>query len=415
MQNTDRNATSRRILRAEILSIGSELTAGETRDTNSGELARSLTASGVSVVHMHALPDDLPTVRDAFATGLGEADLVVSTGGLGPTPDDLTREAIADVCGERPTVDPDLENWLRTLWARRGVAFPERNLKQAWLIPSAEALANPNGTAPGWFVERPGGGVIVALPGPPREMRPMWQDLALPRLRARGLGDETAVRTLRLTGIGESQVADLLGDERLHASNPLIATYARAEAVDVRISAVARDGRSADAIVDEAEASVAALFGEFVWAHGETTWADAIGDALAAARLSLAEVEIGTAGSFAALMTGVAGLRLAEFRDAETDDDAADEPGDREGERLGTLVAAAERVRSAAGAEVGVAIAAREAGRDTTVRIAVATPWGAHEERHVAFIGGDQGRHRAALFAAALVLGELRRRPEAGG
>ena len=142
----------RPIRTAELLSIGSEITVGETRDTNAGELARSLTGLGIAVGRIQAVPDDLATVRDAMTTAVGRADLVVSTGGLGPTPDDLTREAIAAAVGEEPVVDPGLERWLRELWSRRGIPFPEMNLKQAWLLPSATALPNPNGTAPGWSV-----------------------------------------------------------------------------------------------------------------------------------------------------------------------------------------------------------------------------------------------------------------------
>ena len=136
-------ASRRRLLTAELLSIGSELTVGETRDTNAGELAGRLTAAGVRVGRITALPDDLAAVTDAFATGLSRADLVVSTGGLGPTPDDLTREAIAAACGETVAVDPDLEAWLRDLWRRREMAFPELNLKQAWRIPSSAAARQP--------------------------------------------------------------------------------------------------------------------------------------------------------------------------------------------------------------------------------------------------------------------------------
>src|SRR4029079_5199947 len=157
-------AEPRRLVTAELLSIGTELTVGETRDTNAGEIARSLTDLGVRVARMTALPDDLAAVTEAFATGLARADVVISTGGLGPTPDDLTREAIAAACGETVAVDPEIEAWLRELWRRRGRAFPELNLKQAWQIPSSQALANPNGTAPGWFVSRPDGRIVVALP-----------------------------------------------------------------------------------------------------------------------------------------------------------------------------------------------------------------------------------------------------------
>src|SRR6185369_10570570 len=112
---------------AEILSIGTELTVGETRDTNAGDLARDLTARGVAVQRVSGLPDDLPAVRDAFGMALSEADLAISTGGLGPTPDDLTREAIAALVGETPTVDPELEEWLTGLFQRRTLPFPAGN------------------------------------------------------------------------------------------------------------------------------------------------------------------------------------------------------------------------------------------------------------------------------------------------
>ena len=208
----DASPAPRRILTAELLAIGSELTVGETTDTNSGELARSLVAHGVAVSRIADLPDDLDVVVDALRTALSRADLVVTTGGLGPTPDDLTREAVAAVCDETVSVDVATLDWLKGLWARRGHPFPSVNVKQAWVIPSATSLPNPNGTAPGWWVDRPDGRVIVTLPGPPREMRPMWAEQVLPRLADRGVGADLVVRTLRLHGIGESQVAEMLGE-----------------------------------------------------------------------------------------------------------------------------------------------------------------------------------------------------------
>ena len=210
----------RAIVTAELLAIGTELTVGETTDTNSGELARSLVGLGVTVVRISNLPDDLAAVVDALRTALGRADLVVTTGGLGPTPDDLTREAVAEACGETPVVDEATLAWLRELWARRRQPFPETNRKQAWVLPSGAMLANPNGTAPGWWVDRPDGRVIVTLPGPPREMRPMWANEVVPRLAGRGVGLETEVRTLRLTGVGESVVAELLGEPLLRDHEP---------------------------------------------------------------------------------------------------------------------------------------------------------------------------------------------------
>jgi nicotinamide-nucleotide amidase len=396
--------TERRLLSAELLSIGSELVAGETRDTNAGELARSLTDAGVAVGRMTALPDRLDVVADAFAAAFERADLVVSTGGLGPTPDDLTREAIARVLGETPTVDSELERWLRELWARRDLPFPELNLKQGWLIPSAEPLPNPNGTAPGWFVSRADGRVAVALPGPPREMRPMWADHALPRLRTRGLGADVAVRTYRLTGIGESQVAEILGEEVLRAANPEVATYARAEAVDVRISAVGdTDGtgraRTAESLVEAGAATVVERLGEHIWATGSQSWAEAIGARLADHGWRLALVELGTRGQVISLFGDVDWLALAEARPEPRDDGDA------------SLTDIARAIRERAGVEVGLAVRARERGGDTAVTVAVVVPGSEHRETRRAFLGGSHGRTRAALTAAGVLYAVLRDAP----
>ncbi|MBI3748796.1 MAG: competence/damage-inducible protein A [Chloroflexi bacterium] len=407
--------STRRLLTAELVSIGSELTVGDTRDTNAGELARSLTAMGVRVGRLTALPDDLDAVTEAFRLGIARSDVVVSTGGLGPTPDDLTREAIAAACGETPVVDPGLEAWLRELWRRRGLPFPELNLKQAWRIPSATILDNPNGTAPGWFVGRPDGRVIAALPGQPREMRPMWADQAVPRLRALGLGTEVAARTYRLTGIGESQVADLLGERLLRTANPIVATYARTEAVDVRVSATAAPPRSAQELVDEAAATVLDKLGPYVWATGETTWSEAIGRRLEDLGWSAAAVEIGTGGSLSALFGDADWFRFDEIlredapaaRAHEPDGGLDVDPG--AGPVPGTdLIRFARRARELGGADVGVAVRTRFRSGDTAVSIALSTPAAERQVSRVVFLTGGLGRSRAALAAAAFVLEALR-------
>ena len=408
----------RAILSAELLSVGSELTVGETRDTNAGDIARSLTELGISVGRIQAIPDDLHTVTDAFAAALQRVDLVVSTGGLGPTPDDLTREAISAAVGEEPSVDPDLESWLRRLWSRRGLPMLDLNLKQAWLIPSATALPNAGGTAPAWWVERPDGRLIVALPGPPREMRPIWLDSVLPRLRELAAGAEVARRTFRLAGIGESAVADRLGEAMLRAENPTVATYARAEAVDVRIAARGAPNHSASTLVAEAAARVVELLGDHIWAEGETTWSDAIGAELGTRGWTLACVEVGSGGSFSALLGDRDWLRIAEslapnapaasgHADAETDGaDRADglPTGPTDG-----LEALARRASQVGGADIGVGVRVRERGGDTAVTVVVISPDRVHRERRLAFLGGPAGRSRAALVAAAAVLFELRR------
>jgi nicotinamide-nucleotide amidase len=387
---------------AELLAIGTELTVGETVDTNSGELARSLIAHGVTVLRVANLPDDRSVVVEALRAAIARAAIVVTTGGLGPTPDDLTREAVADLCGEEVAIDEPTLAWLRGLWARRGMPFPEVNAKQAWRIPSATLLPNPNGTAPGWWVDRPGGSVIVTLPGPPREMRSMWVDAVLPRLRARGVGGDTEVRTLRLHGIGESMVAERLGDALLRAVNPVVATYARHEAVDVRISARPQSGRSAAAIADEAEAAVLAAVGDHVWARGDTTWAAALEAALEARGWTLATTEQGTAGALVTLLRALPAVVLAERRphpgEVAGDDDA-------EGREV---AAEAGRVRRESGADVGLAIRVRPGGDDNTLHVGIATSTATRVERRVTFLRGNQGADRAAIAGAAVLLEALR-------
>lgn len=402
------SASVRPLRTASILSIGSELLVGETRDTNAGELARVLTQEGVTVRRIEALPDRLDVVTEAFVAAFERVDLVISTGGLGPTPDDLTRESIAAALGETVTVDPEIEAWLRARWERRGMPFPESNLKQAWRIPSCEPLPNPNGSAPGWLVSRPDGGVAVALPGPPREMRPMWSDEVLPRIRARGLGSEAAIRTFRLTGIGESTVAEILGEDLLRRSDPEIATYARLEAVDVRVSAAGPDaeGASAEIRVEEAAAVVRERLGDYIWAEGDTTWADAIGMRLGALDWRLAVDETGTGGQVAALFGDVPWLAIVEAHPSEVGRPGA---GARAGEQDGGgLLDRARRVRAAGQADIGMSVRARPRGSELAVSVAVVTPERERRQTRTTYLGGAMGRSQAALIAAATLFESLR-------
>src|SRR5712664_4529266 len=195
-------------VRAEILSIGTELLLGQIVDTNAQYLASRLADLGIDCLYFSTVGDNPARFRETLERALGRSDVVISTGGRGPTEDDLTRETIAAVLGEEPVVDATLERELREWFAGRGVQMPERNRKQAWLIPSARALPNPNGTAPGWDVRR-GDKRIVAMPGVPREMTYMWEHHVEPTLAA---GAVLRSRTLKLLGIGESLAEEALGE-----------------------------------------------------------------------------------------------------------------------------------------------------------------------------------------------------------
>lgn len=388
-------APARPLLRAAVLAIGSELTTGETRDTNSSDLARSLSSEGVDVVWISALPDRLGTVTMALRRALEEADLAVTTGGLGPTPDDLTREAIAETLGEKPEVDPACEHWLRDLFERRSIAFPQANVKQAWLIPSAQAIPNDRGTAPGWWVEAPQGQVIVALPGPPSEMRSMWEGAVLPRLRERGLGRERLVVTFRLVGVGESAVAALLGEPLLRTANPVVATYARPDGVDVRISATAEGERGPQEIAAPAQGAVLAAVGGYVWGRDGDTWPKVLGEKLAPRGWTVALAERGTDGATQQLLGDAPWLIAAGA------DPAAGEA--ETGPEATPVARLAEDVAHNAGASIGLAVRASVAGHDTAVQIAAWGPWGVRRSRQTAFLAGSDGRRRAAVAAAAFL------------
>jgi nicotinamide-nucleotide amidase len=195
---------------AELLSIGSEILAGETVDTNAAFLGSALARLGIPLRGIRALPDDRATIAAAFAEARARVPLVVATGGLGPTHDDVTREGLADALGEELVPDPVLEAQLRERFAAFGT-MPESNLRQALRAPSAEALANPIGSAPGWWVDRDGS-LTVLMPGVPSEMRRMWVEQVLPHLAARFVLRPVHSREVKTFGIGESALAEKVGD-----------------------------------------------------------------------------------------------------------------------------------------------------------------------------------------------------------
>src|SRR5579875_2315724 len=197
-------------MRAEILSIGTEILLGHITDTNAPYLAHHLSEVGLDVFFISQVGDNQGRVAETLRRAWDRAEVIITTGGLGPTEDDVTREAICELLGETPTVDETYLAELKALFMRRVGHFPPSNIKQAWIIPSATILPNPIGTAPGWYVQRDGH-IIISMPGVPREMKKMWEEQALPRLR--GVSGATLVtHILRVAGLGESPVEERLGE-----------------------------------------------------------------------------------------------------------------------------------------------------------------------------------------------------------
>ncbi|HWO73855.1 MAG TPA: competence/damage-inducible protein A [Dehalococcoidia bacterium] len=292
-------------MNAEIISIGTEILLGEIVDTNSAYIAERLPALGIDVYYKHVVGDNLGRLTEVIARALERADLVITTGGLGPTEDDLTREAIAAVFGEEPRVDPDLEAWLRGVYARRGATMPERNIKQTWLIPSARAIPNPRGTAPGWWVER-NGKLVVAMPGPPAEMARMWDEEVAPELLRRHTGSVLIKRTLKTAGLGESNVDEMLSP-LLKSNNPSIGIYARPDGVQVRIGAKAGTPEEARALIQPVEEEARRILGPYIWGADDDTFESVIGRAFAERGLTLAVMESCTGGLLADVITNVPG------------------------------------------------------------------------------------------------------------
>ena len=292
-------------MKAEIVSIGTELLLGEILDTNAQYLAARLPELGIDLYYISKVGDNLDRLSEVIDRARQRSDLVLTTGGLGPTEDDLTREAIAKVLGEELTVDPELEAQLRAFFARRGVDMPERNVKQTTLIPSSRALPNPRGTAPGWWVERDGR-VIVAMPGPPVEMERMWQEEVAPELERRHPGSVLVTRTLKTTGLGEGHVDELVSPF-LKSANPSIGVYARADGVQLRIGAKAPTREEARALIEPLEAELRRVLGDVVWGADDDTLESAVGALLREAGLSLATMESCTGGLLANVITNVPG------------------------------------------------------------------------------------------------------------
>jgi competence/damage-inducible protein CinA-like protein len=291
-------------MRAEIISCGTELLLGHITDTNATYLAQSLASLGIDLYFVSQVGDNQGRIVETLRRAWERSDLVIITGGLGPTEDDLARESISAMLGETMRVDPGLEAELRGMFATRNTIMPERNIKQATLIPSARALANPLGTAPGWWVEKDGH-IIVAMPGVPREMYRMWEQEVIPRF-VPYTGGLIFTRLLRVWGLGESAVEERL-DSVIHSNNPTVATYAKSDAIDVRITAKAETREQAEQQVAEMEARVRGILRHHVFGVDKDTLQSVVGRSLTVRRKTLAVMESITGGLFSSRITDVPG------------------------------------------------------------------------------------------------------------
>ncbi|MEZ4571948.1 MAG: molybdopterin-binding protein [Thermomicrobiales bacterium] len=282
-------------MRASIVSIGSEILRGTLLDTNAQYFAQELNSIGAAVVRVTQVPDDLDSITDAIRSSAEAADLVIMTGGLGPTEDDLSREALIALTGESPIVDQKIVEQIRARFRMRGTEMPARNEKQAWRIPSAQVVQNDNGTAPGWIVET-NDLMAVALPGPPRENRPMWIGQIRPALVLKFQSQAIVSRTIKTIGIGESSVADRIS-RLIELEWPEVGTYAKQDGVHVTITAAHPERSHADAAVRAVLEDARRELGGHVYGFGDESLPAAIVQPLDAAGISMTVWEAGSGGA----------------------------------------------------------------------------------------------------------------------
>ena len=294
-------------MKAEIISIGTELLMGELTDTNAAWIAGRLPPLGIQLQWVSIVGDNLEMLTGAFSQGMKRSDIIFTTGGLGPTQDDLTREAVAAALGETPTVQEDVIRDLEKYFQNRGTAMPSHNIKQAHLIPSARFIPNPNGTAPGWWTERDGGpndGIIVNMPGPPGEMHPMWEDQIAPRLREIVTGEVTITRNIKTMGMSEGAIDEIIGEFFGH-ENPYLGIYSKADGIHLRV--IARAAKEADArvMIEPVERAIHERLGPYIWGYDDETPDQAVGNILMERGLTLATMESCTGGYLGNSITDV--------------------------------------------------------------------------------------------------------------
>ena len=299
---------------AEILCVGTELLLGEVINTNAANISRGLAALGISVYHHTVVGDNPERLRTALVTALERAQLVVMSGGLGPTYDDLTKETVADLLGRKlVTHEPTLAEIKNFFASRAGglCSMTQNNLKQALIPEGATVFANPNGTAPGLAVEREDGSVVILLPGPPRELIPMMENSVIPYLESRA-ESVLVSHNIHILGMGESAVEDALRTLMETAENPTVAPYAGDGEVRLRVTAKAARRAEAEALTVPVIQQIRdSVVGKYIYGVDVGSIEKALLTYLKEKGLKIATAESCTGGLIAKRLTDVPGASAA--------------------------------------------------------------------------------------------------------
>ena len=353
------------MVNAEIVCIGSELLLGQTVDTNSSWMAQRLTVLGVNLFYKTIVGDNPGRMRDTLDRALERSDVVITSGGLGPTQDDLTREVVAEVVGRKLVLDAELLDQLEQRFRRRGFIMTANNERQAHIPEGAIPVHNPNGTAPSFIVEDPRG-IIFALPGVPFELKWLFDNEVVPYLRGKfELSEVITYRVLKVAEMGESSVDDRIGHLIANSSNPTVGVLAYPGQVDVRIAAKARSVDEASKLIDPVEAEVRSLLGRHVFAVDEESMEDAVGKLLRSMDATIAVYEDITGGVLAErlqqaspehFIEGVVGSGVASMRRVLAYSRRPDHRGDLLKEPDVLVNELASSVRANAESDLGLAL-----------------------------------------------------------
>jgi nicotinamide-nucleotide amidase len=290
--------------KASIVTIGNEILAGKTVDTNAAHLAIELQNIGIPVVSSYTVADEIEEIVRALKLAGSDADVIVATGGLGPTDDDLTRQAFAEFLGVELQLQNDLLEKIRERFAQRNLDMPENNRIQAYIPAGAKALENI-GTAPGIMAEHEGK-LFIALPGVPMEMEQMFESV-LPELKKFASGQAIVIRRLRCFGAGESTIAKMIGDIMRRGRNPLINCTASSGIITLHIIAAANEQNEAKKMAEKDEKFLRDTLGELIYGTEDQTLAEVVGEQLTRQNKTIAVAESCTGGCLAKLITDIPG------------------------------------------------------------------------------------------------------------
>ncbi len=294
-------------MNAEIIAVGSELLTPRRLDTNSLYLTEKLNELGIEVVAKAVIGDDRERLAEKVRAAAGRSEIVILTGGLGPTEDDVTRDAVAHALGKPLVYREELWEAIQNRFRAMGRKLAEINRRQAYLIEGAEPLANDNGTAPGQWLRTPKGGVVLLLPGPPRELQPMFERDCLPRLRE--LAPAQVIRTLqfRVSGMPESELDQLISPIYKSYDNPVTTVLAAPGDIQIHLRARCDTAEEAEALLGEVGGRIEKLLGDRIYSRNGDPLETVVGQMLRARGATLAVAESCTGGMLAGRITSVAG------------------------------------------------------------------------------------------------------------